>query len=426
MTRTIFGVLALALLCLAGTVSAAEKNDLTVRPLADDFDGSGAQPGLLLPGTDPAGKAVAPRSGSDAGDASGDQAPAIAGGREDVSGAAASRDGMVISYLIDLARKQNRPCPSGVTPPLPPPLVFSEPLCRVAEAVDNGAEFSEALSRQGLFAQKWRMFTAAEPSAQKVAAGLLRVHCEALSEPHTHIGAVRGAGGWRIIMAVLADKPPSPVPGTAGEAPDAAAPESAPGTTPSSAPDTAPGSAPQPPTDELSMAASAAVPVAAASAVSTTPPLLADPPAAAAPGQEARKLFVLVNSLRAKGGACFGKQKSPAPALVFDAALQVAAEDAVAKAAARGGFSGESGGTPGKVTGMERYSGTGVTKLTLAAGPHASVALDTWMLVPSQCEALFAPRFADAGAAYANGHWVLLLGSKGVGVPSPEVPGGGQ
>ncbi|MDL2210734.1 hypothetical protein LJC26_08025 [Desulfovibrio sp. OttesenSCG-928-O18] len=477
MMRIATFILAGALFVLPCAAAAAEKPGLTVTPLADDFGGgntqstppvgvqSGTQPGAM-PGGPGQGTAPAASAGADNG----------ARSAASVAEAPSAKDGMVISYLIDLARKQNKPCPSGKTPPAPPSLIFSEPLCRVADAMGGGKDFPTALAEQGLFAERWRMFSAAEPSAQKVASSLRQAHCEALLEPHTHIGAVRDANGWRIVMAVLTDKDPAAV--AQGEAPPAvsegagkiegtppvqsgtAAPSAAAAPAAVAAPVAAavPVSAqaspqvaaapvpvqaqPQPaavPEPARPAPQAVVVPVAAgapvAAAVSAPVPAPAPAESAVAPsegqaapadaaarvkGQEARALFLLLNDLRVKGGSCLGKSRTTAPPLNFDSVLQASAESDAANAAASGSFATVLGQSPDKVTGVERYAGSNVTKLTVKAGSHASVVLDTWMVSPTRCNALLSSRFVDAGVAYDDGHWVLLLGEKG------EEPGARQ
>lgn len=384
MTRTAVLVLAGVLFFTPCAALAAEKRGLTVTPLVDD-SGSGSTRGVSPPGPQPAASGAAGEGGL----------PSTAGSERP-----SAKDGMVISYLIDLARKQSRPCPSGKTPPAPPSLTFSEPLCRVAEAMGSGKDFQAALAEQGLYAERWRMFSAAETSAQKVASSLRQMHCEELLEPHTHIGAVRDAGGWRILLAVLTDREPA--------AARVAAAASVPASAQSSSQLAAPSAQAQPRANP----ASAPEPTASDSALA---PVLAPADTAGLAGQEARTLFLLLNDLRAKGGSCLGKPKAAAPPLSFDPALQAAAESDAANAAAFGQ-------APDKIFGVESYPGTNISKLTIRAGAHASAVLDTWLASPTRCDVLLSPRFADAGVAYDNGHWVLLLGEKSKGVPSPEIP----
>ena len=431
MTRTATLVLAGVLFFTPCAALAAEKRELTVTPLVDDSGGGNTQ-GVSPPGPQPdfspAGqeRTAAPAASGVAGE----------GGQPSITGAerSSARDGMVISYLIDLARKQSRPCPSGKTPPAPPSLTFSEPLCRVAEAMGSGKDFPAALAEQGLYAERWRMFSAADASAQKVTSSLRQMHCEELLEPHTHIGAVRDASGWRIVLAVLTDKKPAAV-GQSDAQPSAGAPEDAAKTggaqTASAAPVAVPASVPASAQSSLQVAAPSAqtqpqadpAPAPARTASdSALAPVPAQADTAGLGGREARTLFLLLNDLRAKGGSCLGKPKTTAPPLSFDPVLQAAAESDAANAAAAGSFAAALGQAPDKISGVENYPGTNISKLTIRAGTHASVVLDAWLVSPTRCEVLLSPRFADAGVAYDNGHWVLLLGEKSKGVPSPEIP----
>lgn len=402
------------LLCLIVSVSgvaygASKGAGITVTPLDDEFAGQSA-PLHTPPG--PIGQSAGRPSG-----ASGNEgAPGAAGvngeygGNADAgtppagNGHASSgsltpggdtQDSLVIAYLVDLARRQNKPCPSGATPPAPPSLMFSEPLCKAAQAVQGGAEPLAAMTEQGVHAARWRMFSAENAPAQRVVNGLRQAHCEALLEPYTHIGAYRDSGGWKIILATLGEKPAGGEAAPAQEAAQTAGENNR---------------APQQPANTAASAALAGE----ATAVALLGGLEPKEPerAAGISGQEARSLFMLLNDLRAKGGTCFNKKLPPAPALTFDAALQALAEkDAQTPPA--------SGSLPDPTTGM-LYKGSNVTKLTLKANSHASVALDVWMLGPSQCEALLSPLFTDVGAAYEDGRWVLMLGGMNKGVPSDK------
>ena len=328
------------------------------------------------------------------------------------------KDGIVMAYLVELLRKQNKPCPSGVRLPVPPSLLFSEPLCRVAESVGKGGDFPSAFEAQGLHAASWRMFSAADQSAQKVVTGLREAHCEALLEPHTHIGAWHSPAGWRIVLATLTDKPPvvpqadqaavpeSAVPAPA--APDRPSPEQAtPPPAPSSVPVvdvprvTRPDAAPTAPRPDLPSLADMRPATAPVPAVAETRPL----------GQDAQALFQLMNDLRAKGGECSGKPLRPTSALSIHPDLQAAAEKEVAAAATRGSF--------GAV--LDSYSDKGgqggdsgaVFRLTATDRSSATLVRDVWLVSPSRCEALLSPLYRDAGVAHANGFWLVLLGRAG-------------
>ncbi|CAK7048837.1 MAG: hypothetical protein DELT_00948 [Desulfovibrio sp.] len=396
MKRAVHIVLFLLLALPCAAFGAA----MTVTPLDDEFEGKSAPlhtpPGPRTQGDVPSsvdGTGVAPSAVS-TGSAHSPQGSLTPGGGE-------GKDALVVAYLIDLARKQNKPCPSGATLPVPPSLAFSEPLCKAAEAAARGMEPGAAITEQGLYAVKWRMFSAADAPAQRVVNGLRNAHCEALLEPYTHIGASRDSGGWRIILATITDKPEG---GETGNDPG-----SEPGGQPVTGPGIVAGTAP---------AAAAGTGVAEAGALpgeSTANAALGGNAVpknetAAINGQEARTLFLLLNELRAKGGVCFGKEMPPTPALVFNSELQTVAEKDLQP---------DSGGVSPGAGGM-LYRGSNMTKLTLKADSHASVALDVWMVSPSQCETLLSPMFTDVGAAYEGGRWMLVLGGMNAGVPSDK------
>lgn len=401
----IYGCCVLALAVGAGDAAFAASG-MTVAPLADDFGGQtsnvpSAGPGTVQAPATPSGDALAA-------DPAGNQRRL--------------RDGTVLAYLIELARKQDRPCPSGVTPPAPPSLIYSEPLCRVAEAAAEGGDVRAAMGAQGLYAARWRTFSASDSPAQSVAISLREKHCEALLEPHTHIGVAHGPAGWSVVMAELADKPPVeepvvPAPMPTGGAPAAAATASASvAAVPGASPDggAAPAKTDAPPATLMQ----ALLPGEA-----EVPGMMAHPSgpasASAVTGQEARALFMRINEQREKGGSCLGRAMASAPPLVFDPALQAAAELAAAGLAAGDSPSGTPG-TSGAIAGVEAYTGTQVTKLTAKTGAPVSAVVDIWMLNPNNCGVLLSPLFTDVGVAHADGNWVALIGAKGKGVPSPE------
>lgn len=418
-------VVLVCLLALSPATANAAQPGLVVTPLDDDFGGgtaSGydsspmapdrAQPGQTDPGQPPpAGTSVNP--GGD-----GPLPPQM--------GQSSYKDGMVMAYLVDLMRKQNMPCPSGSTPPAPPSLIFSEPLCRVAEAVGNGSEFPAAYEAQGIYASHWRMFSAPNQPAQQVATRLRAEHCETLLEPHTHIGAWLGPQGWRIVLATLTNKPePDLVINPSAPAGDGAAPApSSQISTPATAPAAVAGllATPAPPGASVSSqtpAQTPAVPVPAAA------PAVADSGDKAV-GQEARAMFLLINELRAKGGSCLGKPMKAAAPLTFDSTLQAAAEKGAADAAAKEGFGAASGSSRGEIKGTESYPGAKVAKLYGISAPPASTMADVWRLSPQFCEVLLSPEYDDIGVAYDGRYWVVLMGQKSKGVPSPEIPASRQ
>lgn len=382
----------------AAFAATGNASGMTVAPLADDFGGRV-----------PAGSG--PTAGLTAGPGAGQRQ---------------YRDGTVLAYLIELARKQDRPCPSGVTPPAPPALTFSEPLCRVAEAVAKGEDVRAAMAGQGLYATRWRTFSAGDSPAPVVANSLREKHCEALLEPQTHIGVVHGPAGWSVVMAELTARPSveegaaASLEGSTAE-PGAAGAAAGSGIIPAAAA-AAPASAPVPAIANSPAAGGATAPLPGEAEV---PGLVAQPSEPdKVPGdveQEARKLFMRINAQREKGGSCLGRAASPVPPLAFDPVLQSAAELAATEMAAKG-VTDRTRGTSGAIAGTGAYTGGQVTELTAKTGASASASaiVDIWMLNPNDCGVLFSPLFTDAGVAHIGGNWVVLLGAKGKGVPSPE------
>ena len=480
--------LALVLIAVPAIAFAAQNRGLVVTPLDEGGGVSAplAQPGAQ-PGEQPGGQSGGQPSPSTPAAGTTDTAPGMAPGAEGGMMPAfpeqpSYKDGIVMAYLVELMRKQDKACPSGTRPPVPPSLLFSEPLCRVAESVGKGAEFPAAYDEQGIYAARWRMFSASDLPAQTVATRLRAEHCEALLEPYTHIGAWRGPSGWRIVLATLTDKPQPELitPGAASTAPDAPQAVPAPGAesaVPASAPaagkpiaykpaatpeelviavpvKTPAASAQKPaapaghatPTPAAATAAlvpldsipdpaptSAVTPTAPATAptapdTSGVAPFMAGPdpaPATSAPvpaqaqgGQEARALFSLINDLRVKGGSCLGRASVTAPPLSFSSALQVEAEKSAADAAAKGAFSSQLGIPQDHAAGAPAYPGVKVSKLTAASRAPVSAVLDVWMVSPTRCDSLLSSDFTEAGAAYVDGYWVLLLGQRTGSAPA--------
>lgn len=357
----------LAALCLPGLLlvlaeapfsMAAKKQELVVTPLDDgsQVPGSGI---VSTPGQNGGNDAALPGQGKGPGEGTTGTEPGSAPGMDGEFMQAfpeqpSYTEGITMAYLIELMRRQGKPCPSGANPPAPPSLLFSEPLCRVAENVAKGAAFPAAFEEQGIYASHWRMFSASDQSAQTVATRLRAEHCEALMEPYTHIGAWRGPVGWRIVLGTLTSKPAA---------------------NPAVNPD-------------------------------------ATPPGAGDAGQEARAIFSLMNDIRAKGGSCLGQPLRTAPPLAFNAALQAEAEKEAAAAASRGGFGVGSDASPDMPSGTKHSSGSKVIRLTAASRSPASAVVDAWMVNPTRCAALLSPDYLDAGAAYVDGYWVVLMGRR--------------
>ena len=424
MCRLIIVLGAVCVLMGMPQASFAASQDIIVSPLDDDSSGvaqTQSSPGDLVPffvGEDKSGKPQTQQQTQD-GITAGDLGTTPSGEAPvRLSDDPPSyKEGIVMAYLVELLRKQNKPCPSGAQLPVPPSLLFSEPLCRVAETVGKGGDFPSAFEAQGLYASRWRMFSAADQSAQNVVTGLREAHCEALLEPHTHIGAWHSPAGWRIVLATLTDKPSATPEAEQTEALKEAVPP-VPVSTALERPE---------PAQAMPFPASSSAPVdvprvARPDAVPTAPrldlPSLADMRPVTAPtlaaaevhplGQEAQTLFQLMNDLRAKGGECSGKPVRPVPILTVHPDLQAVAEKEVAAAVTRGSFGSALGDSSDNGVQAE-YFGS-VSRLTAMDRPSAALVRDVWMVNPARCEALLSPLHRDVGVAYANGFWLVLLG----------------
>ena len=393
----------LALICalsvLPGYVFAAQQTSLVVTPLQDD-SGHGTQPGAAVEGT------ITDEQGAAAG------SDGVI--RPELPTPPSYKDGIVMAYLVELIRKQDKPCPSGTKPLPPPSLLFSEPLCRVAESVRNGVEFPDAYAEQGIYASHWRMFSAGDLPAQQVATRLRAEHCEALHEPYTHIGAWRGSEGWRIVLATLTQKP-----------------ETNPGIVPVAAVEGDPKIGSNFVSDAAADPPSQAVSVPPEAPISDIAPWLAAPasvsiPALDASGREERDLFHILNDIRVNGGSCIGQPARTAPPLTFNAQLQASAGKAAGEAASRGGFENMSTLAAKENIGAKDYPALKIAKLVAVSRSSASVVADTWMVNPSRCGMLLSADFEDVGVGFSDGYWVVLMGERAKGVPSPEVPASRQ
>ncbi len=312
------------------------------------------------------------------------------------------QSGTVLAYLIELTRRQNKPCPSSAALPAPPPpLIFSEPLCAVARETANGGDVAAILAAKGLRAARWRSFSAAEVSPQEAVDRLRADYCEALMADVTHIGAIREKGRWWVVMAALARSGSrnATIPPTAGAAP-----------------------APQTRSDQP---AGSSVPQATAPAAAASATLAG---AAPGPGREGEAMLALLNDVRAKGATCRGKAMPPARALTVSPRLEQIARKHAADMAEKKYFSTVSptGMNLEKRAMEEKYPWKAITELIAKGPPPASAVLDLWLSSPNQCEQLMDPTLRDAGIGFQNEYWALVMGleAAGANLPPNEEPAG--
>ncbi len=298
------------------------------------------------------------------------------------------QSGTVLAYLIELMRRQNRPCPSGpVSQNPPPPLVFSEPLCAAAREASAGGDVGAILAARGLRVTRWRSFSAAEVEPQDAVNRLRADYCEALMTDMTRIGAVREGGRWWVVMASFS---------SGASARNATSP--------------AGGSFPP-------------------AGISSAPPVrngqTVVPPGQ---GKEADALLALLNDVRVKGATCRGKALPPAGALKINAKLNQAARKHAEDMAAKNYFGTVSptGMNLEKRAMEEQYPWRAITELIAKGPPPASAVLDLWLSSPAQCEQLMDPNLADAGIGYSKDYWTLVMGLEASGAnlpPNDEPPG---
>lgn len=308
--------------------------------------------------------------------------------------AAEAESGTVLAYLIELYRKQNKPC-GDRSMPQPPALTYSVPLREAARelALGGGRDLQAILAAQGLKASHFHTFTVGEAKAEDAMARLKADHCVALLEPYTHIGAVKEHERWWVVMATLAPLPAQTDGNAAAPAVDSAQP--APGATgPATA---APASTPQP-----------VAPAAKSRPVAQSP--------------DAKAIAARINAIRANGVSCGGKRKAPAPALASSSALVRAAQGHAVDMAEKGYFGATSpdGVTLENRVHTENYAWSLVTELISKGPPPASAVVDLWLSTPSQCEQIMDPSFSEMGVGMSGEYWTLILGKPTTGVESPE------
>lgn len=321
--------------------------------------------------------------------------------------AAEAESGTVLAYLIELYRKQNKPC-GDRTMPQPPALTYSVPLREAARelALGGGRELQAILAAQGLKASQFHTFTAGEAKAEDAMARLKADHCVALLEPYTHIGAVRENERWWVVMATLAPLPAqadgnAATPTVGGAQPAPGVSGAAPGTS-------VLGGATGPAT-----AAPVPSPQSAASAAKSRP-VVQSP--------DAKAISARINAIRANGVSCGGKHKAPAPALASSTALVRAAQGHAVDMATKGYFGATSpdGVTLENRVLTESYAWSLITELISKGPPPASAVVDLWLSTPSQCEQIMDPSFSEMGVGMSGEYWTLILGKPTAGVASPE------
>lgn len=311
--------------------------------------------------------------------------------------AAEAESGTVLAYLIELYRKQNKPC-GDRSMPQPPALTYSVPLREAARelALGGGRDLQAILAAQGLKASHFHTFTAGEAKAEDAMARLKADQCAALLEPYTHIGAVRENERWWVVMATLASLPAQTEANAAAPAAGNAQP----------APGAAQGGAEQP-------TAAAAAPQPAAPAAKSRP-VVQSP--------DAKAISARINAIRANGVSCGGKHKAPAPTLASSPALIRAAQGHAVDMASKGYFGATSpdGVTLENRVHTEDYAWALVTELISKGPPPASAVVDLWLSTPSQCEQIMDPAFSEMGVGMSGEYWTLILGKPTTGVESPE------
>ena len=325
--------------------------------------------------------------------------------------AAEAESGTVLAYLIELYRKQNKPC-GDRTMPQPPALTYSVPLREAARelAMGGGRDLQAILAAQNLKASHFHTFTAGEAKAEDAMARLKADHCVALLEPYTHIGAVRENERWWVVMATLASLPAQTDGNATAPAMNSAQP--APG-----ASGAAQGAVPGTPVLGGATGPATAAPVPA--------PQSAAPAAKARPvvqSPDAKAISARINAIRANGVSCGGKHKAPAPALASSPALVRAAQGHAVDMATKGYFGATSpdGVTLENRVHTENYAWSLVTELISKGPPPASAVVDLWLSTPSQCEQIMDPSFSEMGVGMSGEYWTLILGKPTAGVPSLE------
>lgn len=133
-------------------------------------------------------------------------------------------------------------------------------------------------------------------------------------------------------------------------------------------------------------------------------------PVADAPAWDA--MFVAVNEVRAQGATCGGEWHPPAPALVWDARLEAAAERHAEDMAENDHFAHR--GTDGLDTG-ERVRRAGYDWRIVGenlARNQTSVpqVISDWLASPAHCRQMMSPEFLEIGAARSEGYWTQVFG----------------
>ena len=301
-------------------------------------------------------------------------------------------NGKVLAYLVELFRRQNKPCSEeGQSASVLPSLTYSDRLAdALRSSAQSGRNIRDVFAARQILVEKYALLYAPEPKAPDAFATLKNNACLQLMQPYTHIGAVFANNQWQVVMANMR---PAPKVNNGTQALQAATP--------------APESRIAAPAPSLTM--------------NKTLPAPNKPETAAAESSppEAKTLLQLINTVRAKGASCGGKEMAAAQALTERAPLHRAAQQHVEDMAAFNYFSSvsPSGTSMEQRLQEEKYAWNFVTELIAKGPPPISAILDLWLANPSQCSQIMEPLFSEAGIGYAEGYWGLFLAA-----PAEEVP----
>lgn len=124
------------------------------------------------------------------------------------------------------------------------------------------------------------------------------------------------------------------------------------------------------------------------------------------------EMMLAVNAVRSAGATCGGERFGPAPALIWDSRLEVAARRHSHDMAATDRF--DHRGSDGLGTG-DRVRRAGydwrVVGENIARYQQSVVeVVEDWVESPSHCRQLLDPRFVEIGAAEADGYWTQVFG----------------
>ncbi len=124
------------------------------------------------------------------------------------------------------------------------------------------------------------------------------------------------------------------------------------------------------------------------------------------------EMLLAVNAVRSQGATCGDERMGPAPALIWDSRLEVAAQRHSRDMAATDRFDhrGSDGLGTGDRVRRAGYDWRVVGENIARYQQTVAEVVEDWVESPAHCRQLLDPRFLEIGAAEAEGYWTQVFG----------------